>query len=780
MPRTLKCISWLAIWPLLAGFPLEFCGQVFPPPRFSEPSGWQEHPLTLALFPDDLPGAVIRYTLDGSRPTGTSPGYTGPILLTRTTVVRASWWVEGREVSPPLARTFLFVEDILGQPSLPAGFPATWRGFPASYGMDPAVAQDPELGKFVRENLRALPLLCLTLPVDDLFGWQQGIYSNSTERGRDWEREAAVEWIEDGDGPGFSVMAGLRVAGGFSRRHDLNPKHALRIYFRSDYGMSRLRYDLFGEGAASSFNVLLARAGYNNTWVSRRIEQREKALYLRDAWTSATHREMGWPAPRERFAHTFLNGLYWGIYQLQEQLDADFFAHYLGGSAGDWDVVKHADLDPWPAFPSFEVKDGEAAAWLEAYRLARNADLRQPQAYEALAQWVDYSSLADYMLLNSWGGNVDGPVIVNGIHGNNWYAARPRRPDGRFTFAVWDSEWMLLDLAANTLGVEGEYNPAVLFQNLRLNPEFRLLFADRAFLHLRPGGALSPERNRQRLDALAKPWSEALWAESARWGNHRTAPGPSLRPDQDWLPNLEWVRQVFIPQRNALYLEQLRAEGLYPALDPPEARFEPPPSSPRLFLSHPDHGATLFFTVDGSDPRRAEGRVGLSAQVFLAPLAVPAASEVRARARQEGVWSPLLVATAPSSGSLPSPWQGLHPDPEGRVDSPWFGVFFFQSQSFPFLLHRDHGWIYQSGAEADSLWFWEPRMGWFWTSRSVYPNLWPAEGSQWLFFLSEGAWFPADRLFFSYEQGTWVRESDWLETLFGPEPSGLSPATSGR
>ncbi len=54
-----------------------------------------------------------------------------------------------------------------------------------------------------------------------------------------------------------------------------------------------------------------------------------------------------------------------------------------------------------------------------------NDGLASAQAYADIQQYLDVENLADYMLLNFYGGNAD-------WDGHNWYAARQRGPDGRY------------------------------------------------------------------------------------------------------------------------------------------------------------------------------------------------------------------------------------------------------------------------------------------------------------------------------------------------------------
>jgi len=65
------------------------------PPQVSVNGGFYGHPVQVYLFSDNK-NAIIRYTLDGSEPTASSTRYTGPLTLSRTTVLRATAFEPGR------------------------------------------------------------------------------------------------------------------------------------------------------------------------------------------------------------------------------------------------------------------------------------------------------------------------------------------------------------------------------------------------------------------------------------------------------------------------------------------------------------------------------------------------------------------------------------------------------------------------------------------------------------------------------------------------------------
>lgn len=74
-------------------------------PTFSVTPGTFNQPQTVALS-TATSGATIRYTIDGSTPTATSPAYSGPISVTRTTTIRAMAMKPGMENSTVASATY--------------------------------------------------------------------------------------------------------------------------------------------------------------------------------------------------------------------------------------------------------------------------------------------------------------------------------------------------------------------------------------------------------------------------------------------------------------------------------------------------------------------------------------------------------------------------------------------------------------------------------------------------------------------------------------------------
>lgn len=79
---------------------------VLPPPTFSPTGGNYSQPIEVKLQ-DNEPGAVIRYTLDGSKPGNSDPIYNQPIKLTGPATVRAKAFKPGFTKSIITQETFI-------------------------------------------------------------------------------------------------------------------------------------------------------------------------------------------------------------------------------------------------------------------------------------------------------------------------------------------------------------------------------------------------------------------------------------------------------------------------------------------------------------------------------------------------------------------------------------------------------------------------------------------------------------------------------------------------
>ncbi|HPY58339.1 MAG: chitobiase/beta-hexosaminidase C-terminal domain-containing protein, partial [Bacteroidales bacterium] len=593
------------------------------PPVFSKPADFYHQAFELELSVA-LEGQEIYYTTDGSLPNKEQAQlYTTPLSITTTTVVRAVCITEDGRLSPSVSRSFIFLEDVLRQGQQPAGYPQVWNDstYPADYEMDAGICQHPDYENQILDALLELPSISIMLHPDSLFNLDRGIYVNSEKKGDEWERPASMEYLNPKTGESFQINAGLRINGGNSRKPGNSPKRSFRFYFRKSYGFPKLNYPIFDEETATDrFDHLILRAGYNYTWIKNGTDgqhsyavQRPMAQYIIDPFAKETQLAMGHLAVHNRFVHLYINGLYWGVYDLNERVKSEFAEAYLGGDEEDYDVVKDlaSDKDDKGIVDGIEIDDdgdGKPDRFLgrdifnEMYGIATQVGSSPDDSNYARIiseKLLDLEGFIDYMLINFYIGNSDWDR-------GNWYALRHRyRPDKGFRFLCWDAETALIDVYDNKVSMrDGE--PTKILAGLKNNPEFRLLFADRVYKHLFNGGLLTPEAAAARYEKLASEIEKPLIAESARWGDYRKMNNETTvvyTPNDHWKPRKESLLKDYFPQRTAILLQQLKDEGFYPSLEAPVFSKRGGEYYSRSKLGISAGAGQIYYTLDGTDPR---------------------------------------------------------------------------------------------------------------------------------------------------------------------------------
>ncbi len=598
---------------------------VVPPVHANVERGFFDLPFDL-LLDCPLAGAAIRYTTDGSLPSlSNGQTYAGPIHVTATTTLRAAAFQTNYLPSTVTTHTYVFPDQVVHQPNDPPGFPTgnVWGGYPADYEMDPEIVNDPSYAPRLHDALTSLPVLSVVMKEDDMFGPSNGIYTHPTSRGPAWEKPCSAELILPDGSPGFQVDCGIQIQGNANRNPANLPKHAFRLVFKGDYGPSKLHYAMFPDSPVDSFNTLVLRADYNNSWLHWDPNQRLRGQRTRDGWMKDSMRAMGGLASHNRYVHLYINGLYWGVYDPTERPDADFAASYLGGQPEDYDVVNEG-----------QVKDGNMAAFNTMLGISNLANNNQ---YELMKQYLDITQFIDYMLLHFYAANLDWGTD------KNWYTMRRRTGGDGFKYVPWDGERILESINDNVTSVD----VSGLNGKLRQNAEYRLAFADRVQKHLFNGGALSPLASAARWQRRADEVDLAMIAESARWGDYRRdvhvrGPAQLYTHDDQFLTEQRRLLDDYFPQRTQVVLNQLRSAGLFPGVSAPVFNQNGGPVAPGFQLTMDSGEGTIYYTTNGEDPRvYGAGTVSPDAGVYTGAIRLDQTTQVKARVLSGGTWSAL-------------------------------------------------------------------------------------------------------------------------------------------
>ncbi len=575
-------------------------------PEFSHQHGFFNEPFSVVIT-TETEDATIYYTRDGSEPYTTGMGesssisvsYTEPILIDKTTCIRARAIREGWKPSETIACSYIFLDDVIRQPVYPEGLPNRWGSRVADYEMDPDIVDDARYRDHVKTALAAIPTVSVVMNRDDMFG-SEGIYSNPRE---DIEKPASVELLyPDGTQEGFHVNCGIKIIGGASR--NMSDKNSFRLLFKGIYGPSKLRFPLFGPDTASEFNTIVLRSSFNDGygWSGARFYEQ----YTRDEFIRTLQRDMGHVSPRSIPVHLYINGLYWGLYFPCERPDASFSASYYGGEEEDWDTFSHTGITLREGNDSALNQMGalcqQASHSDEAYRQLQgnNPDGSRNPDYPRL---LDVTNYIDYLILNYCVNDEDWPW-------NNYWFARKRTADSTgFKFYSWDSEISLYlpPRAHMELNRITDYRNVGQFHGYLVhNNEYRMFFADRVHHHLFNNGALTPEYMRSLYSDIADQVEMPVICESARWGDMHHHPPLN---QGDWYNMRDWLLENFFRQRHDMVLQQLKNAGLYPGVEAPifyvndAYQYGGHVDRPvRLTMESPSSGS-IHYTLDGSDPR---------------------------------------------------------------------------------------------------------------------------------------------------------------------------------
>jgi hypothetical protein len=518
---------------------------------FSQKRGFCTNAFALAID-NPNPDSTLLVSTNGTEP---SVVYTGPIQIDNTRVVRARVIRPGYHSHRTETQTYIFIEALLASSLMNA---------------NTIKALDPLYTATIRQGLNDLPTISVALPEvkDDYF-----------------EREGSVEilWSSNDTRKAVQANCGIEQFGGSYQDF---AKKSWRLNFRKIFGAGKLQAPLLngfdrGFSVRESFNKLELRSGSQ--------DMKDRGFYMASRFVDDSMMHMGNLNPHGRYVNLYLNGTYWGQYDLREALDDAFLASYLGGKQEDYLVVRGND-NTGDNFVTGTPDPLSRYSWYNARAIGTN--------YHAVKTALDVQSLVDFMLLWNYG-----------YCESEYRCAGPVNAGSGFKFWMADSDGFLRLYTGNRTGANG---PGSFFQKLRTdtNPDFKMFVADRIYKHFYHNGALTPAQNQARLDTRMAEVQNSMFAECARWG---------YRTPSTWLSDAATIGTSLFPVRGTQVVGFLRSAGLFPAFDPPVLTQQGGvvTNGFPVLLSSPV--GAVYYTLDGTDPRLPGGGISPSAILYLPP-----------------------------------------------------------------------------------------------------------------------------------------------------------------
>ncbi len=600
-------------------------------------------------YPDD-PTARIYYTLDHQDPSPeTGILYDGSSLsVSNTTVLRAT---AVSDTALPLpyrnitSHTYIFLRDVLSQ-SKPAVAQDVWSdagaSTKASYSMSSNVVYDSMTESELFASIMACPIVSITMSDHDMFNEVDGLYARPASL-KGQEKYASVEWVT-GESV-FGLGAGVRIQGHTSQKFSLTPKKSFRLCFRGRYGSGKLKYPVLKDGGCdkASFNTLILRGENGNSWPCSNGPR--YGTNMRDQFVRDLQGEISGYQSSGTHVGVFINGLYWGLYNICERVDDSSAAEDFGGEKDDYNVLTTG------AF----VRDGTAAPYKSFVNHVQATDMSIRENYEEAVKELDLKAFIEYMIIKSWSADPDWPHY-------NWIVVHSPTNNVPYRFYVWDTEGGLKHVYIKLDRLEPSaaqgYSPLCIHNAFLTNSEYRCQFGDAVQrLLFSPNGALSSEGVAARYARKAQKVRPMIFAEAARWGAYRHEAGyqNDIYGLAQWDSVCATITNTFAANRKNYYIDQLKGYGLYPDVDAANpvmvnesntvARLEIP------------IGGVAYYTQDGTDPRLpyAEGAVAPTAIQYVADTDISCSTGgvVRVRVLSGGKWSALTEFTLQPNEETP-------------------------------------------------------------------------------------------------------------------------------
>ncbi len=411
---------------------------------FSRPGGFYDSSFSLELR---CPEAChIRYTTNGNTPTAQSRRYEAPLWLDERLYSDSD--IYKIQISPD---DLVYVPDSVRHAIVIRA--AAFDGEEQRVG---ATVTHTYLIRDLGFDSAGLPVVSLCADSLALFDHETGIFvpgvlfdpsspdhaGNYYQSGREWEREANVEYFEPGDNSGINQVCGLRTHGNRSRRY---PSKGMKIYAREDYGQKRFNHAFFGDSQLDSFKHLILKP-FASFWPYSGTQ---------DYVCNALARQLDVEAPLCRPIVVFLNGEYWGMYFIQEKTDERFLEDHYGVDPDVCNII-----GSWAG----EVEQGSGHNFRRMMRWIENADFTDADDYARIKEMIDIDNFIDYMIFETFVGNWDWP-------GNNmrcWQVG-----DGKWRWMFFDGDATIINQEMDVFLNAAFYSPPTTWENY---PETKLLF----------------------------------------------------------------------------------------------------------------------------------------------------------------------------------------------------------------------------------------------------------------------------------------------------------------
>ena len=440
-------------------------------PAFSVNPGIYNTPFYVSILNPNGSNSSIRYTLDGKDPTPSSLLYTGsPIYIFQNTPIKARAFINGAVPSTISNATYLF-------------------------GIN-----------------HTTPILSVITDSANLFG----LYGNFDNPASDWMKAAYIDYFDSTSFHNllFSRHSGMIQDGGLGGSR-FAPQRSFRIDMNDPVvGDGPINYPVIPNKPT--------RAKYSKFYLRNGSNQYLRLPYKDAAQVRMMAEETNNYYSAWRPVSVYINGQYWGLYELREKFDTDFFNFQDNATSNTVDILSQS---AYYQSTLRSVTGNPVDTFYAAYNAFNALNANSALYWDSADHYFDMQYYTDYIIGESWMGNTDWP-------NNNIKIYRSDKTNDRYRFCIIDQELALHPNAWTTctfdhiefmLG-QSTNNPYInvwlkSMQNQRFHAYFINRFAD----------LMNTSYDTSRLRRINKFMFDQtvmeMPKEYARWGNAGNIPG---------------------------------------------------------------------------------------------------------------------------------------------------------------------------------------------------------------------------------------------------------------
>ncbi len=520
-PNGNTTLTWMNPTPGLSNNASQVFTDTLPRPQIQMPSGVYNSNFSVSIsttVPNNI-GKLV-YTTNGEDPTFNSTSYTGPVNINANKVLRA-------KVFP------------LGNPTL--------------------LASEQAVETYLFNVSHTTPILLVNTPNQNLYG-ANGIFDNWWT---DWVKPAYAIILDTGQTHPIlhQSKTGMRMDGGAggSRSH---PQHSFRLSFtHGTFGAKAIEFPILPDRPNRSlYSDIYLRNGSNQ--------------YLTLPYKDASQVRMMSEGSDNYYSSfrpvsVYINGSYFGLYELREKFNQEYFEQHDGATR---DSIELLSLSYWYNL-ILRAVEGDVDNFWSDYSLFNNLDPSSPTYWQDADQYFDLKHYTDYIIAESWMGNVDWP-------GNNIKIYRSDASQKRWRFALIDLELSMQpngwtnctdNHIAYMMG-QSEDNPYIniwkqSIQNLAYRNYFINRFADQ----------MNTSYRQEQLIATEQGFYESMLPEMplqfARWGDPNNIAGQmaAFEDNHEQFQQSLLCRSTFVFNQLRLQFELTKKVQVNLAVEPPLA-----------------------------------------------------------------------------------------------------------------------------------------------------------------------------------------------------------------